>query len=675
MLPKLFGWDENVNNLIFLTCISWLVCAATRTVITLTRRLWSAVDTRCAGSLSATFFLSLVFYFSVVALQFKISVSGLQLPITAMSVALSLACAPRCTVRIIVNTFAFVSVVLGSTVMVAAPRLFPQSSIDQQLGSVLTSQFSGHVLFVPPEVTTVTRPIAIFHDDVGLTSPNHHAFTSTSIISLASYAKLDSLNVTLMRGAHIILHGADNVIQSSQITCLTLPCIRVRSSGFEAPFPLLNVTLVSIEPTQRMHIVAGSTSTLCMDNPFVACGADHSLFIGEEVWDQRPLGLIVAMLLPAIVKSVGDAGSMLLWDAILPCSAQSWQVIVACVSSVYPYISIAVEHIYATALGFICGAFHSQQLGVCNMPLPYVHASSAIGAFGVAGTISREIEIFFSEVGLGVVRRLFWSCLVLECNIVLHIARFTWLAVKCGWWAAAPAARAALDVAWLLLQCTRWCALVDFHAALLLMNPCVQLIALLILAAWQWFLYAMGLTSILWVMYYGETSLAVHATIVMLQTVVVAIALWSEFKRMIAQRRAGQWFGLRSIYAVGIVVQNHAKPCVVYGVSHLVCFVLIVGFSMLPFVGERVRSVAQQIVLPLASSYSYTLFFDADPSRQRVLWSFSAKVALAVALQRTVGNLLNAVLRELLTTGALALASVGFLFAVRRRHSAAIVSG
>lgn len=177
---------------------------------------------------------------------------------------------------------------------------------------------------------------------------------------------------------------------------------------------------------------------------------------------------------------------------------------------------------------------------------------------------------------------------------------------------------------------------------------------------------------------YMQSSFSIHIAVVFLQTMLLLIAVRNEVRELVEGERAVQaraaaaaaagtsrGFGLDTltqsvsrrlrgnavlsrVSGVALFAKAHYYTCMGYVVTHLVLFVVLVGLSVLPFTG-RLYSLTLHFALPWMSSEVFlTFFYKPAPARGQTVALWCGRLVATILLQRTVGNLLYRIVRDLL---------------------------
>ncbi|RNF07637.1 hypothetical protein TraAM80_03234 [Trypanosoma rangeli] len=174
-----------------------------------------------------------------------------------------------------------------------------------------------------------------------------------------------------------------------------------------------------------------------------------------------------------------------------------------------------------------------------------------------------------------------------------------------------------------------------------------------------------------WVQYtwglYTTTTLSAHVFVALLQTLFTLVALQNEL-RNITMRECERCPAFLRRYAGGEFVMMlwafarvHSMITISYVGVHFMQLCMLLGLSALPFFA-KVYNLALYVGFPCVSSHLCLMFFTKDPGRRGVVFLSAVKGLLVIVVDRTIGNLVAHILREVffLAAGALLLAGVYF---------------
>lgn len=169
--------------------------------------------------------------------------------------------------------------------------------------------------------------------------------------------------------------------------------------------------------------------------------------------------------------------------------------------------------------------------------------------------------------------------------------------------------------------------------------------------------------------WYSATSFSIEFSIVLLQTALLAVAMRNEVRDLVRQEKeeaklreraaGGTFFSsllskrlrqnvvMSKVNGFALFAKAHYQTCTTYVVQHLVVVTMLIGLSVLPFTA-KLYGVLLHYVLPWVSSQVFLAFFTATPSHRQTAALFAVKVVLATLLQRTFGDLLYRLLKDML---------------------------
>lgn len=183
--------------------------------------------------------------------------------------------------------------------------------------------------------------------------------------------------------------------------------------------------------------------------------------------------------------------------------------------------------------------------------------------------------------------------------------------------------------------------------------------------------------------WYSTTSFSIHIFVVLAQSVLLVIAMRNEMSALVAQEEEQQqkrrqqqraiagskynvlriipssvtnWVPMRSamtrFYGFILLIHAHQNACIQYVLHHGVLFFVLIGLSVVPFAG-KLYAFTLRYVLVWVSSKGFLLFFTESPTMQQMLLYGVGRIAVTLLLQRTLGDFLYYLLKDLLIAGLL----------------------
>ncbi|ESL08829.1 hypothetical protein TRSC58_03462 [Trypanosoma rangeli SC58] len=174
-----------------------------------------------------------------------------------------------------------------------------------------------------------------------------------------------------------------------------------------------------------------------------------------------------------------------------------------------------------------------------------------------------------------------------------------------------------------------------------------------------------------WVQYiwglYTTTTLSAHVFVALLQTLFTLVALRNELRNITTRGRERcpaflrRYTGGEFAMMLWAFARVHSVMTISYVGAHFMQLCMLLGLSALPFF-VKVYNLALYVGFPCVSSHLCLRFFTKDPRRRSVVFLSAVKGLLVIVVDRTIGNLVAHILREVffLVAGALFLTGVYF---------------
>ncbi|RNF05354.1 uncharacterized protein Tco025E_07793 [Trypanosoma conorhini] len=151
---------------------------------------------------------------------------------------------------------------------------------------------------------------------------------------------------------------------------------------------------------------------------------------------------------------------------------------------------------------------------------------------------------------------------------------------------------------------------------------------------------------------YTTTTLSAHVFVALIQTVFILVALRNELRK-ITTRERGRYPAFLRQSTVGefammlwAFTRVHSVVTIRYLGAHFMLLFMLLGLSALPFFA-KMYNLALFVGFPCVSSHVCLRFFAKEPRWRDVLWLSAVKGLLVIVVDRTIGNLVAHVLREL----------------------------
>lgn len=584
--------------------------------------------------------------------------------------------------------------------------------------------YGGVTLLPANEQVVIARPIRVAFARVTMSARNRVLLhSSASILSSGADVALRDLDVTLREGAYIALLGSGGGMSNCTVTCERLPCVflyaphvrylsmhSVRLRHSATPEDILVegdtgelhkenlcssplVHCLQPAPNSRVSSLTGQTFDLFQNvsAAMEATECEYSIYGGFlEDWQHFrqtvPLAVVAVEHAPACVAVVTDMCVWVTQAVVRPLLVKTADFAVVFATWCAPWVELMREFLW-----------HFFTVLVCRYPLvPYDLSQS----YCIRTLALYEHDPQFKRIDVFVTAVVSWIAEVEGVPLLapsLRVAfRIEWCVTELLWtqlyWVLLWSLAAVWNIGVLLRPCAalalsvisrgyQLVALSVAHSyndldAAVLVNVCIlhgmQLVLLPLLVLGKSALAA------LWAMLavYGSTAASTQLFVALCQTGLLCLVLYRDFKSRVRQQKdlSQNWL-MRTVTSVPTVfismLRHYSKPVVAYAVVHLVCLVLSLGTSIIPF-GAKLHFLALQVVLPTASTYSWLLFFHA-PDEPSFWWRVAVrtlgKCFLCVVLQKTVGDVLFHVVSEILI--GISVAAVCFAVVVfygRRRH-------
>jgi hypothetical protein len=579
--------------------------------------------------------------------------------------------------------------------------------------------FSGARVFFSPSLSVIANPVLNVFDHVQLSTLIPRApltLHKTSILSSGDGARLWQLNLTLSAGSQVVMLGENSRIDNCTLRCESVPCLWLLKA--HASRVMLRDVRIAFE-AQQWYAAAECGADLCdaasVFAPAIRClqapsnaspSASPSVFShlepvvataatarqsnrGPTALDMdmlrsvAPLSMLALEQVPAVLGfCTAMCGAVHNW-VVMPCS----RTLVFIAGQLIAYAAPALRYVYETlcklATAVTCRAISWKYVqGMhCEAALRFYESDAQFAMMQAVTDMVVDALKDFNEIPLvSPSLRIAWE---LETKTALVLWRcvfeaFVFLVDVIVWvWPFASSillGRFLRSITRLMhdISALVWWSLsiAAFHDPLdgwawrlnvgvlgglrILMNPLLSFCVMLLSAAWRL------------VRVYQTTSVSTHLLICFLQTALLGMILYRDFRGRVSTRVQSQNWFMRTVatipLAVASMLRHYSTRTATYMIVHLVAMILVVGTSVIPF-GGTLYTLVLQFVFPVASTYAWTVFFhDAasdDAFWWRIAWSSGAKGLGCVLVQKTLGDFVFHIVWEICV--GILMVGVGFL--------------
>ena len=164
---------------------------------------------------------------------------------------------------------------------------------------------------------------------------------------------------------------------------------------------------------------------------------------------------------------------------------------------------------------------------------------------------------------------------------------------------------------------------------------------------------------------YSTCSIHSHVMVCIIQTALISLSLWKDAAQKL-NAVSSRWFAVLSVPSIiASVLAQEASSIARYTLWHVVAFVTVIGFSLIPF-ASTLSSVALQLFLPFQSTQCALRFFGRQDDYFVFFVLFGVRTILATVLQLVVGNTVSALIWECTKAIALIFVAAAVLLLVRK---------
>ncbi|CUG84132.1 transmembrane protein, putative [Bodo saltans] len=619
-------------------------------------------------------------------------------------------------------TLCFLSTLLVASILtpVMLPALLPPAPLaisHRGHRDAFVVPFGGARVFFSPTQSIVANPVFNVYDNVQLTTLISQAplmLHNTTIVSSGNRFRMFQLSLTLDSGSGIAVLGAESYVENCTIRCDTLPCVWLRRAN-AATVVLRDVRFAHQD--QEWYIGDGSATNFCSPSssstsiedarpPPIGCvdAVDESTSAFSSLAPVLPRASVSSVASPIRVEELRDVApfAMLALEQVpMVLGAAS-----AIGSAVGLYVVIPLGRIVVSAL-----------MLTADVVIPIVQAAYVLGCKIATVVSCRVITVsYFQRLHCAVAFHAYENdahfatiqvvidmltdtlkdvhevpivspSLYMSWNLERHVALLcwngawqvtrvalngvTWLWPTLSSFAVGPlvgvlhsGSRAVGQLMWWSISFSFQSNVFDIwawkiNAAILgglrfLLDPLFSLVRMVFWALW-------GLLRV-----YQTTSFSTHLLVTLLQSGLLGIILYRDFRgRVTSQKENQNWF-MRSVATIPMAVagmfRHYSARAATYLVVHLVSVILVVGTGVIPF-GGALYSLALQFILPTASTYGWTIFFHEPETDElfwrRVSWSSCLRALGCVVIQKTLGDFVFHIVWEIFM--GICMVGLGFL--------------
>jgi hypothetical protein len=573
--------------------------------------------------------------------------------------------------------------------------------------------FIGARVYFSPIQSIIANPVFNVFDNAQLTTLIPQApltLHNTTILSSGSRLRLFQLSLTLDAGSSIAVLGTGSHVENCTIRCDVLPCLWLRRSN-AATSVLRDVRFAHQE--QEWYIADAATTNFCSPSsiaslppigcvdalddtsassfspvtPVVAAArssstSSYSIRV-EELRDVAPLAMLALEHVPLVLgvaSTLGNAavgyivvplfqvlmsGLIITSDIMVPLLRSAYVLgckvttVVACRAISVPYFQQlhceVAFHTYENDVHFL---MIQTAVTVVVEALKDVHevpivSPSLYMSWNLEHTMAIEC----------------WSALAQMLRLAAHGILWLWPTVSS--FAVGPMVSAAQSVSRAVGRAVWWSFAVSVQSNLLdewawninaailgalrlLLDPLLSLVSALLWALW-------GLMRV-----YQTTSFSTHLLITLIQSGLLGVILFRDFKGRVTSQQEHQSWLMRSVATIPMAVagmfRHYSARAATYLLVHLVSVILVVGAGVIPF-GGALYSLSLQLILPLASTYGWSIFFHDPESDEtfwlRVVWTSCLRAIGCVVIQKTLGDFVFHIVWEIFM--GLCMVGLGFL--------------
>lgn len=715
------SWTLSADAHVWLVCITLIFAAVGRDLCAFSfRERWSWMMHSCLlQSLTAVLTTLAVVQASACGLLSSTVLLGLS----AFAVVM-----PRSRMASIrAWTYCFLCTLFVTSIMtpIMLPALLPPTPLTlthRGHHNAFLVPFSGARVFFAPTQSVVANPVLNVFDNAQVTTLVAQApltLHNTTFLSIGERVRLFQMQVLLDVGSTIALLGADSLIENCTIRCRALPClwlhqatvtsvvlrdVRFAHEGSEWYFAdgVLPASLCegsSSSDSGSSSSVARSpigcvktedafaTSAFApvvpaMPQPTPVSSSPFSVRV-DELREVAPLSMLALEHAPLILGVMSTAGKAVVHYAIIPLATFGLNTLLLAVEYARPLLQSAYVLSCKFTTAVSCGAIHVQyfQRLHCEIALHMYendpHFAMMQSFIDVVVDALKDVhEVPLISPSLYITWNLekrfavaFWSACGGAVAVLVRWVAWVWPSMSSvalgpllavGQWVCH---RAGWLLWWSLTSSLRWDMFDDWawriNASMVttlrfLLGPLLALLMMLLSALW-------GVLRM-----YQTTSFSTHILMSLLQSGLLGVILYRDFRSRVTSQQSSQSWFMRSIATIPMAVagmfRHYSARGATYLIAHLVAVLLVVGTGVIPF-GGALYSIALHVVLPVASVYGWTIFFH-DPETdlifwRRVVWTCCLRSAACVLIQKTLGDFVFHIVWEIFL--GICLVGLGFL--------------
>lgn len=698
---------------VLLVCGTLLLAAVGRDVSTLSLgERWRWVTTSLLFQLFGLFAATLSLT--------RASAAGLLTATTLLGCAAFLVVVPRrgLTVRTALSCLLFTLLIASVLTPVLLPALLPATSLTlaQTNGqSAFVVPFGGARVYFPPSLPVVANPVLNVFDSVEISTlvpRSPMTLHRTLILSSGHGVRLTQLNLTLIAGSSVALLGGDSSIENCTLRCDVWPCLWLRKSHAHTAV-LQDVRFAN--GADQWYVAssgAGGYEVTCdrrADHyiPAIGCldtedGTPSAVLSTSPATDRTnkkkssgvaidmqmlrsvsPLSMLALEHVPALLSFFSAVGRSALKWIVQPLCALLADVAKRLISFGLPVLQSSYLFSCKLITAVSCRAVNlhifqrvhcEEAMRLYESDVQFVLMQSGIDLVEDALKDFHEIPVLSPSLriawGLESSAAL-WSWKTAGAIFLLILSGVRWVWPILSAFAFGPLFTAVEYVMQGVARLMCWSIVVslrssvldswawDANAAILrgvglLLQPFLSLCSMMLAAVW----------SLLRV--YLTTSFSTQLLVVFLQTALLGLILYRDFRTRVTSRSQEQSWFMRTVTAVPLAVaamfRHYSKRAATYLVLHLLGVILVVGTSVIPF-GGALYTVALQIMLPAASTYGWSIFFHDLETDTAFWWRLSSscfvKGIMCVLIQKTLGDFVFHIVWEVCM--GMGMVGVGFM--------------